>query len=575
MATIQGIYVALFGRPADPTGLAFFNAATNNGADLTAIGDLASTAEYQDRFEGMNNAQIIRSIYQSLFNRDPEEAGLNFFTAALNDGSLNINNIAIGILDGAQNEDRTIVDAKIESANLFTASLDTPIEIASYVGETAAAQGRAFLADVGTTPKTQAQADAAVAAMVSAGAAGNTITLSAGATVLDNTTATNADKVTTSNNDTINTTHTNWVPGTSTIDGGFGVDTFNLTEAESATVIADGLKNIEIFNITVDAALPAIINVDNAKQLTQVWNNASANNLTVTDVALATTVGLKGNLGGNDTTFTFKGAGGTADSASLALNGATNAGAVVIADIETLNVSNTGTSNVTTLDADAAKTVNLTGSGSLTLGFTSTVLETLDASAFAGSLTVDVQNQANITSVLGGSGSDSITVDTNSTKALTVNGGAGADTLTVLDNGVATKAITLIGGDGADIFEIGASGAYVANADGTTATTLNNSLIIISDFGNGNDAIKVGAAARDVLLDAELAAIEGQLTLFAAASKAAEFTADNNASIFNYKGDAYILINDADQAFDGGEGLVKVTGASVADFDATNFQIVV
>ena len=50
MASIQGVYVALFGRPADPTGLNYFNSVTNNGADLTAIGDLASTAEYQAAF---------------------------------------------------------------------------------------------------------------------------------------------------------------------------------------------------------------------------------------------------------------------------------------------------------------------------------------------------------------------------------------------------------------------------------------------------------------------------------------------------------------------------------------------
>lgn len=81
MANIQGIYIALFGRPADPIGLAFFNEATNNGADLTAIGDLAGTAEYQSRFEGMNNTQIVTTIYQSLFGRDPESAGLLFFVA--------------------------------------------------------------------------------------------------------------------------------------------------------------------------------------------------------------------------------------------------------------------------------------------------------------------------------------------------------------------------------------------------------------------------------------------------------------------------------------------------------------
>ena len=41
MATIQGVYLALFGRPADPLGLSFFNTATNNGANLAAIGPAA------------------------------------------------------------------------------------------------------------------------------------------------------------------------------------------------------------------------------------------------------------------------------------------------------------------------------------------------------------------------------------------------------------------------------------------------------------------------------------------------------------------------------------------------------
>ncbi len=125
MATIQGVYVALFGRPADPTGLAYFNSVTSGGANLSAISNLAATQEYQARFAGQNNVQIITSIYQSLFNRDPEAAGLNFFVDALNKGTLSINNIAIAILDGAQGSDRTVVDAKIASANAFTTALDT------------------------------------------------------------------------------------------------------------------------------------------------------------------------------------------------------------------------------------------------------------------------------------------------------------------------------------------------------------------------------------------------------------------------------------------------------------------
>ncbi len=163
MATIQGIYVALFGRPADPAGLAFFNEATNNGADLTAIGDLASTTEYQSRFTGMTNEQIINSIYQSLFERDGEAEGVDFYVGELEAGRLNINNIAIAILDGAKNEDLDTVNAKIAAANLFTSHLDQTKEIEAYAGADAAAVGRDYLASIDTkNPGTGANADAAI-----------------------------------------------------------------------------------------------------------------------------------------------------------------------------------------------------------------------------------------------------------------------------------------------------------------------------------------------------------------------------------------------------------------------------
>lgn len=167
MATIQGIYIALFGRPADPAGLAFFNEATNNGADLTAIGDLASTEEYQSRFTDLSNAEIINSIYQSLFGRDGEQSGIDFFLGKLEDGTYNINNIAIAILDGAQGDDLATVTAKIAAANVFTAHLDLGIEIDAYDGDDAAAIAREFIDDVNKDDAgTETEADVAIARIV-------------------------------------------------------------------------------------------------------------------------------------------------------------------------------------------------------------------------------------------------------------------------------------------------------------------------------------------------------------------------------------------------------------------------
>ncbi|WP_312794196.1 DUF4214 domain-containing protein [Tianweitania sp.] len=153
MATIQGIYIALFGRPADPAGLAYWEAETKGGTDLSGlIGRLTQSDEYLDRFEGQSPGEAISTIYQALFGREPDAAGLAFFVDALASGSQTIETIAINILDGARNNDAAIIENKEAAADLFTASLDTPEEIAAYTGDDAADAGRAFISQVTADP---------------------------------------------------------------------------------------------------------------------------------------------------------------------------------------------------------------------------------------------------------------------------------------------------------------------------------------------------------------------------------------------------------------------------------------
>ncbi|MCC0052187.1 MAG: cadherin domain-containing protein, partial [Rhodobiaceae bacterium] len=87
-------------------------------------------------------------MYQSLFGRDADPEGLAFFLAELTAGRQTINSIAINILDGAKGVDLELIDAKIAAADLFTAALDTDAEIAAYVGNDAAQVGRDFLSGV-------------------------------------------------------------------------------------------------------------------------------------------------------------------------------------------------------------------------------------------------------------------------------------------------------------------------------------------------------------------------------------------------------------------------------------------
>lgn len=148
MATIQGVYLALFGRPADPAGLAYWNGVTGNGADLTAIRGLAQQPEYLDRFDNFTSAEIVTAIYQSLFGRDPEPEGLNFFVAELDSGRQSIETIAINILDGAQASDASTIANKLSVSSAFTAFLDAQDLSEIYVGNAAAEYGRRHLVSV-------------------------------------------------------------------------------------------------------------------------------------------------------------------------------------------------------------------------------------------------------------------------------------------------------------------------------------------------------------------------------------------------------------------------------------------
>ncbi len=162
MATIAGLYIGLFGRPADPRGLAYFNAATGNGADLSAIGPLENTAEYQTRFAGWTTTQVIQSIHQSLFNRDADPQDFTHFAEAVSAGTLTINRLAFAIIDSARGNDLAILTTKLAAANAFTAAIDTEAEILGYDGSAAGNVARAFLASIETTIPAKSTIDNAV-----------------------------------------------------------------------------------------------------------------------------------------------------------------------------------------------------------------------------------------------------------------------------------------------------------------------------------------------------------------------------------------------------------------------------
>jgi hypothetical protein len=527
MATIQGVYVALFGRPADTTGLTFFKGVTNDGADLSAIGDLTTTKEYTDRFVGQTNAQIVNSIYQSLFGHDADAAGLNFFLGELLAGRQTIQTIAINILDGAQGTDKEIVDRKIAAADAFTAELDTAAEILGYSGPAAAASGVAFLKTVTTTAPTAAEVTAAAAAAVAIGTGATDQTFSLTTAVGESLIGSDGNDVFTALADAGGLGGT--PPATfnvgDTVDGGAGTDTINIIAGSAgAPAPAGAVKNVEIVNLISDAPGDGFVlgtaDVAGFAGVTQLWQKGGAASLDVTGLTNSVTAGFANTavaLNAGDVTAATGAANDTVNVAltSVATGAVVTVGEVTVGGVKTVNVNgsvagagaitvdmNTATVQGTGLAGETTLNLGLTSNGTVTV--VSGTLKTQDMSASTGNLTM-AGALGTIETIKGGSGND---VLLGGAASKLIEGGAGNDTITaggvageVINggaNGTTLDAITLGANAVAQtvITDVGQSGITLAKADTiTNFATLTDKLDFNLAAGSATNFLDGGASS--------------------------------------------------------------------------------
>ena len=143
-------YIAYFGRPADPAGLQFWVDKINqSGSTVTdMVNNFGNSIEYKNLYSQSSSQTIVNSLYQHLFNRDAEPAGLKFWSDFLDKGTFTLSNIAFTIVNSAQNSDSTIVSEKVAAARAFTAALDTQREVDLYSNDTSALNARKWLSTV-------------------------------------------------------------------------------------------------------------------------------------------------------------------------------------------------------------------------------------------------------------------------------------------------------------------------------------------------------------------------------------------------------------------------------------------
>lgn len=130
---IQTLYLAYYGRPADPRGLAYWKEklywqegrADENEGDLSQIIDaFGNSKEYLDRFGNLPMDDLINGIYQQAFGRDAEPAGLAHYMYLLGMGKASLADITLRILDGATGDDVVVIDNRVTVASEFTAMVE-------------------------------------------------------------------------------------------------------------------------------------------------------------------------------------------------------------------------------------------------------------------------------------------------------------------------------------------------------------------------------------------------------------------------------------------------------------------
>lgn len=147
---LQKLYVAYYGRPADPIGLAYWDKALTAGtvtlADVSKF--FGSTTEYTTTYAGMSNSAIINKVYQNLFGHDADTGGLFYWTDLLNSGKVTIDVIVKAVSEGALTTDKVAFDSKVAAATTFTNETDTTQEVLAYSGTAANELAKKFIASV-------------------------------------------------------------------------------------------------------------------------------------------------------------------------------------------------------------------------------------------------------------------------------------------------------------------------------------------------------------------------------------------------------------------------------------------
>ena len=459
ISEIQQLYIAYFGRPADPAGLDYWVSTGISTKNFAAA--MYAQPEFQQVNAGLSVSQQVNALYVNLFGRDADVEGLTYWTQQINTGKIALASIANDLIYAANNSpapqsviDKAALNNKTATALTYTSDVRessasflayNPTSTNPWVTGPQFASANAFLDTATATNAPNAAAvQASVDAMTAITPPGQTFTLTTG---IDNFTGTIYD-------DTFNaslggpSSSANTLNSLDSLNGNGGTDTLNVELATSVgPTQTNALGNIEIINVSNTTAGVLTLGLLQAGQLETLTNAAGSGTgaLTFTGIAAGTELVVNSAAGGgtDETTFTFA---STPTSANLTVVDAVGASDITVTGAVSVNLTSSGgvansislTNVQTSVSIDGANDLTLAGINNATL---------VDGTDMTGGLTATIVAAGTLN---GGSGNDALA----NTAAASINGNAGDD---VIDVHAAAVAVSVNGGADDDLLVFGAN----------------------------------------------------------------------------------------------------------------------
>ncbi|WP_187395001.1 DUF4214 domain-containing protein [Pigmentiphaga aceris] len=160
-ARVQQAYFTLFGRPADPAGLAFWDNVSASLSDAQLYEALAASPEFQASAD-ITTTSLLTSIYQNAFGRAPDADGLNFWLSVITADGGDLAAVAraaasIISLPTPESADGQAVVNKTQVSIALTEALSNT-DHANSIDATTLASAKALLAQTGSTALPEAAA---------------------------------------------------------------------------------------------------------------------------------------------------------------------------------------------------------------------------------------------------------------------------------------------------------------------------------------------------------------------------------------------------------------------------------